>query len=141
MKTFKDALNCMKWHEIRLTILFTIFWPEHSFAHQWKNCTFKKWWNETGKWLYIATLGPIWKISSSAENLARLSLQDGATKWLYFLPEPPTQQDRLFSHIFTLILAFHTRRDYRRDVKCCMYIQICLTRWKIIKINARVTPP
>ena len=90
MKTFKDALNCMKWQEIRLTILFAIFWSEQDFAHQWKNYTFKKWWNETGKWLYIATLGPIWKISSSAENLASLSLQDGATKWLYFLAEPPT---------------------------------------------------
>ena len=39
--------------------------------------------------LILPHSAPSW-ILSKAENLASSSLQDGATKWYYFLEEPPT---------------------------------------------------
>ena len=41
------------------------------------------------EYFYCHTRAPSW-ILSSAENLASSNLQDGATKWYYFLKESPT---------------------------------------------------
>ena len=41
----------------------------------------------------------------------------------------------------SVLIYDHTRRDFRGGLKFCMYIQKCLTRWKMVKINVGVPPP